>query len=381
MALYEVAVLGMPTPAQLQTLNQGISDAAAAFRLNLVNDIRIYVQPAQFHPAQRTAAVVVYYGDPTGGTQSLKGVVDLGNVSVIPVASTETQVSHEIPAELRCLNCCLVDRDGLERVTSTVLECLGLLRRQRRVFLSYRRTEARAAALQLFDLLSARGYDVFLDTHSVARGVDFQEALWHRLCDVDVMVMLETATYFQSRWTSEEFGQALAKNIGVLRVQWPDATPSPDTETCSRVEIVPEELNNATGELADQALDRIAAQLEQFRSLSVAVRRLSAMSQLVSAVASVQGQVLGIGPQFAAHVRLPGGEDVTVSPVIGVPDSQTLHDALERSNGQRSAVLYDHVGVMPRWNNHLRWLATNIPRTGWIRTSEAAQDLQTWAGV
>ena len=249
------------------------------------------------------------------------------------------------------------------------------------MFLSYRRTEARAAALQLFDLLSARGYDVFLDTHSVARGVDFQEALWHRLCDVDVMVMLETATYFQSRWTSEEFGQALAKNIGVLRVQWPDATPSPDTETCSRVEIVPEELNNATGELADQALDRIAAQLEQFRSLSVAVRRLSAMSQLVSAVASVKGQVLGIGPQFAAHVRLPGGEDVTVSPVIGVPDSQTLHDALERSNGQRSAVLYDHVGVMPRWNNHLRWLATNIPRTGWIRTSEAAQDLQTWAGV
>src|SRR6185312_2862106 len=99
MALYEVAVLGMPTPAQLQTLNQGISDAAAAFRLDLVNDIRIYVQPAQFHPAQRTAAVAVYYGDPTGGTQSLKGVVDLGNVSVIPVASTETQVSHEIPAE------------------------------------------------------------------------------------------------------------------------------------------------------------------------------------------------------------------------------------------------------------------------------------------
>lgn len=381
MALYEVAVLGAPTPAQLQALNRDISDAAAAFQLDRVNGLRVLLQPPQFKPAQRTAAVAVYFGDSAGGAQSLQGVLDPRSVSVIPVASTEAQVPHEIPAELQCLNCCLVDRDGLERVTSTVLECLGLLRRQRRVFLSYRRTEARAAALQLFDLLSAHGYDVFLDTHSVERGVDFQEALWHRLCDADVMVMLETATYFESRWTSEEFGQALAKNIGVLRVQWPDATPSPETETCSRVEIVPGELDNATGALADGALERIAEQLERFRSLSVAVRRLSAMSQLVTAVESVNGEVLGIGPQFATHVRLPTGEDVIVSPVIGVPDSQTLHGALERSNGRRSAVLYDHVGVMPRWNSHLRWLGTNIPRTGWIRASEAAQDLQAWVGA
>jgi len=380
MALYEVAVLGVPTQAQREALIQGIGEAAAAFHLDPVNDIRVNVQPVQFRPAQRTAAVAVYFGDSTGEAQSIQGVLDPSSVSVIPVASTEAQVPHEIPAELQCLNCCLIDRDGLERVASTVLECLGLLRRQRRVFLSYRRTEARAAALQLFDVLSARGYDVFLDTHSVARGVDFQEALWHRLCDVDVMVMLETATYFQSRWTSEEFGKALAKNIGVLRVQWPDATPSPDTETCSRVEIVPAELDTM-GALADSALDRIADQLERFRSLSVAVRRLSAMSRLKFAVESVKGQVLGIGPQFTAHVRLPNGEDVTVSPAIGVPDSQTLHDAMERSHGQRSAVLYDHVGVMPRWNSHLRWLVSNIPRTAWIRASEAAQDIQAWVGT
>src|SRR3546814_6630125 len=155
------------------------------------------------------------------------------------------------------------------------MECLGLLSRQRRVFLSYRRNEARAAALQLFDALSSRGYEVFLDTHGVARAVDFQEALWHKLCDVDVMVMLETQTYFKGRWTREEFGRALAKNIGVLRVQWPDTTQSTETQTCSRVEIIPEEVHTASGALAPAHLEHIDDQLERFRSPSFAVRRIS----------------------------------------------------------------------------------------------------------
>src|SRR3546814_9983514 len=91
--------------------------------------------------------------------------------------------------------------------------------------------------------------------------VDFQEALWHKLGDVDVMVMLETPTYFKGRWTREEFGRALAKNIGVLRVQWPDTTPSTETQTCSRVEIIPEEVDTASGALAPATLERIADQL------------------------------------------------------------------------------------------------------------------------
>jgi hypothetical protein len=355
-----------------------LAAAADAFRLTLGNELVVHWQPTSFEPAQRTAAVAVYFGGAGGSNRSLEGVLDPKRVSVIPVASTETQVTEEVPAALHALNCCLGDRDGDERVTATVLESLGLLRRQRRVFLSYRRIEAREAAVQLFDELSARGYDVFLDTHSVARGVDFQESLWHRLSDVDVMVMLDTPGYFQSRWTSEEFGQALAKNIGVLRVQWPDMTPSVDTETCSRVELVADEVDPNTGALADDAIERIGDQLERFRSLTVAVRRLSAMSQLEAAVRSVQGQVVGVGPQFTMHVRLANGEEVTISSVVGVPDSQSMHEAIDRAHSQHAAVLYDHIGVMPRWNEHLSWLGANIRGAHWIRASHAAEDLQAW---
>jgi TIR domain len=378
MALYEVAVLGDPTLDQIQELERGLRDAAAAYQLDYDVDLVLQITPVRFAPPQRTTAVAVYFGATGGGAKTVRGVLDPTIVTVIPVASTENSVTAEIPAELRFLNCHLTDRGGADRLLSTVLECLGLLRRQRRVFLSYRRSEARDAALQLFDVLSARGYEVFLDTHGVARAIDFQEALWHKLCDVDVMVMLETPTYFTSRWTREEFGRALSKNIGVLRVQWPDTTPSKDTQTCSRVEIVPQELDKSTGALAAEALDRIADQLERFRSLSFAVRRISAMTQLAAAIESIQGRILGIGPHFTMRVKLPSGDDLDVSPVIGVPDSSALHDAMRRANGQPSAVLYDHVGVLPSWNEHLEWLAKNIPKAYWIRSSQAAWDLAGW---
>ena len=378
MALYEVAVLGDPTPEQIGELERGLLDAAAAYQLDYGVDLILQISPMRFAPPQRTTAVVVYFGSAGGGAKTVRGVLDPTSVTVIPVASTESSVAGEIPTELRFLNCHLTDSGGSDRLLSTVLECLGLLRRQRRVFLSYRRCEAREAALQLFDVLSARGYEVFLDTHGVARAVDFQEALWHKLCDVDVMVMLETPTYFTSRWTREEFGRALSKNIGVLRVQWPDTTPSKETQTCSRVEIVPHELDKSTGALAPEALERIADQLERFRSLSFAVRRISAMTQLVAAIESIHGQVLGVGPHSTMRVRLPGGDDLDVSPVIGVPDSTALHDAMRRANGQPSAVLYDHVGVLPSWNEHLEWLAKSIPKAYWIRSSQAAWDLAGW---
>ena len=77
-----------------------------------------------------------------------------------------------------------------------MLESVGLLPRQRRVFVSYRRDEARQAALQLFNAFSAKLFDVFLDTHGIAPTEDFQAVLWHRLCNSDVLVMLDTPGLF-----------------------------------------------------------------------------------------------------------------------------------------------------------------------------------------
>jgi hypothetical protein len=202
-----------------------------------------------------------------------------------------------------------------------------LLPHQRRVFVSYRRGDARQAALQLFDAFSSRLFDVFLDTHGIAPGEDFQAVMWHRLCDSDVLVMLDTPNYFESRWTSAEFGRALAKGISVLRIGWPDSTPSARTATASRVELLPEEIDPANGRLADDAIERICLQLESVRSRGLAVRHLNLVGNLRYAVEKIGGSVAGVGSNKAIYIRLADGRDVVAYPSIGVPTSMTLQDA------------------------------------------------------
>ena len=192
MALYELAVLGFPSTDQLASISSAFEQAASQFKLRVGDEINLLVQPDSFRPDQRTCAAALFIGGTGGAEIDISKVVDVKSLPILPVASTSAAVSSEIPASLRGLNCIFSDKSSPDRIFGALLECVGLLPRQRRVFLSYKRDEATAAAVQLFGELSSRQFEVFLDTHGIGAGVDFQEALWHQLCDVDVLVMLET---------------------------------------------------------------------------------------------------------------------------------------------------------------------------------------------
>ena len=375
--LYQLALLGKPTANQISEIEEFIGKAVGMFNLRLGHEVGWEVCPHEFNPDQQRSSAAAFFG---GDDRPLANVAKLlaRGIPLIPVASDVNLVSSEIPALLQRLNCLAYAAGGPQRVASALLECAGLLPRQRRVFVSYRRGEAREAALQLFDALSARLFDVFLDTHGIAPAVDFQTMLWHRLCDSDVLLMLDTPGYFESRWTSAEFGRALAKGISVLRVGWPDTTPSARTATASRAELLPEEIDPTTGRIAEVAVERICLQLEEVRSQSHAVRSVNLVSNLRNAIQSIGGQVVGVGANRAIYAQLPDGRNVVVYPTVGVPTSSTLHDASTNSPDQSVAVVYDHVGLHPKWLGHLDWLGEHIHSAKWVKASEAGWQFADW---
>lgn len=376
MALYELAVLGHPTGAQIQELQHLVAEVQAQFGLDAV-EIALHICPDSFRPNRRSCAAALFIGGAAGAEVDITAVVDPKIVPVLPVVSTEKQVPVEVPPSLRAFNCIFLDQVPMERVFSALLECLGLLPRQRRVFLSYRRTESTAVAVQLFAELSARQFDVFLDTHSIGAGVDFQEQLWHQLSDVDVLLMLDTPEYFKSRWTDAEYGRALAKGIGVLRVQWPDCTPSPVTSTASRAELLAEEFL-ADGQLSNEAVQRVCRQLEAVRSQSHALRTMSLIESVRNAIEQIEGQVNGVGPGRLMQVTLRNGRQLSVQPTLGVPTAVTLQDTLLRAGHDDCAVVYNHYGMMKSWQEHLEWLAQRVGGSRWIRQSDAAWDFAAW---
>lgn len=377
--LYELAILGTPSDDQVMELQQFVAQVVLPFGLRFQQEITWHVRPAEFCPSQETAAAAVFFG----GKDASQGILESllrSAVSVLPVVSDQAKVEEQLPAVLRPLNCLSYNVGGAQRVATALLECVGLLPRQRRVFVSYRRNEARQAALQLFDVLSSRLFDVFLDTHGIAPAEDFQSILWHRLCDSDVLVMLDTPGYFTSRWTNAEFGRALAKGISVLRVGWPDATPCTRTATASRVELLADEVDDMTGQLSNTAISRICLQLEAVRSQSLAVRNLNLISNLRCAVEKIGGRIVGVGVNKAVYVHLADGRQVVVYPTVGVPTSSCLHDASVNSPNRSAAVIYDPVGLHPRWLAHLDWLGSHVRTARWVKVTEAAWQLADWEG-
>jgi len=377
MALYELAVMGAPSDTHVSELEQNLARIIAPFGLRLGQEIAWRVRPADFAPPQRTPAAVAFFGAIGVSEAGLTRLLSTG-IPVLPVASAEGLISQEIPAQLRALNCLNCATHGLQRITTALLECVGLLPRQRRVFVSYRRDNARQAALQLFDALSARLFDVFLDTHEIAPAEDFQAVLWHRLCDSDVLIMLDTQGYFDSRWTSAEFGRALAKGISVLRVGWPNVNPSPRTATASRLDLAATEIDTGTGLLSAAAIDRIAMQLEFVRGQSHAVRSLNLFSNLKQGIECIGGRVAGVGPHNAVHLILPDDKNIVVYPAVGVPTAMNLNEAADRALGQPVAVVYDHIGLHEKWLEHLAWLGKNIHVARWVKASEAAWAFAGW---
>ncbi|WP_082473579.1 MULTISPECIES: toll/interleukin-1 receptor domain-containing protein [Xanthomonas] len=374
-AIYEIIIYSDPNDSLADTFHVKIAEMIEPFGLQLGRDVAWILNPEKLSIKETIPAVVLYLS-PNNAPPPASLLA--AKIPILPVASSFDEVSHVIPEGLRHLNCLGIAEQGLERGVSVLLETLNLLPRQRRIFLSYKRNEAKEAAVQLADALANRQFEVFLDTRGVPPAEDFQAQLWHRLCDCDVLLMLHTPSYFQSRWTSAEFGRALAKHIPVLNVTWPDDTPDKRTQTAARAELLDEEIDKESGRLTEAAIDRISQQLEKLRARSHAIRNINLISRLRTAVLQVGGQMRGQGYQNSVHIELADGSLIRLFPNIGVPTSDILHLASSNKGAMEAAVAYDEIGILSTWVEHLDWLGQHIPGVRWVKASNAAWQFADW---
>jgi len=386
MSLYELAILGSAAPDQRETLTASLRGLVEDFGLVLGDDVLVHDGATVAGRDKRAAFAAVYFGgaEPT----DLEAARELVRASapLIPTVAPDGDFGHEVPHFLQSANGLKRRNDDPEMtgLAAALLQCVGLLRRQRRVFVSYRRVESRAAALQLHDLLSARGFDVFLDTHDIRPGDSFQDVLWHRLVDSDVMVMLDTPGYFDSRWTRQEIGRARAKDIQVLRVVWPEHTPSKLTDMAETIYLDAAELEGPDGPVAALVADAIVLRVERLRSRSIAARYMSITGKLRADVEKIGASVEGVGAHRAIAVRLLGDRKVWAYPIVGIPTAEILNDVSEKARraDQREVpvLVYDHVGIRDAWSAHLQWLDEQIRTVRAIKVSEAGWTLAAWEG-
>jgi hypothetical protein len=384
LSVYELGILGDASVDDRVALALTIGQMVADFGLEVGKDVILHDGGTALGRDKHAAFAAAYFGGPNHHDIEVVRAIARSSVPVVPTIGPMGDFAAQLPPVLHSLNGLRrrADDSELKELAVVLLECVGLLRRQRRVFVSYRRTESRMAAMQLHDLLTARGFDVFLDTHDIRPGEPFQDVLWHRLCDSDVMVMLDTPAYFDGKWTRQEIGRARAKEIHVLRVVWPDHTPSKLTDLAETIYLHRSDLAGAAGQIAPRTADGIGLAVESLRSRSIASRYMAITGRLRAEVERIGAAVEGVGAHRAISVRLLDDHRIWAYPVVGIPTAELMNDIAEkarRADQEGTPVLvYDHVGIGDAWNAHLKWLDENITTVRALRVLEAGWALAAW---
>lgn len=286
---------------------------------------------------------------------------------ILPIVSDLTKFNSLIPDDLKNQNGFpLANEDDIPRLVSCILEGFSLLRASRRVFISYKRSESSDIAIQLYEALEKSGFDVFLDTHSIRLGEPFQEELWHRMTDSDIIVLLNTKNFLGSYWTKQELAKASSLSIGIVQVIWPDSNLMREAEICTPIQLKDEDfINKSSPKLVESIINNIISTTESLRARTLAARQDNLTSEFISYAHQRQVEVTLHPEKFISLYK--NDEEYIIIPTIGVPQSLSCSNAeelilrIKQDRPKCIYLLYDHINIRDKWLNHLEWLNQHLP--------------------
>ena len=306
---------------------------------------------------------------------------------ILPLYFTPDSFSKEIPDILSNQNGIEYKNIEKERIVNITLEAFELLRSTRKVFISYRRNESSSVAIQLYEALEYHNFDVFLDTHSIRKAEQFQEELWHRMTDCDVIILLNTPKFLESHWCKEEFAEAGAKRIGIVQLVWPEHNVKMDNTShlSYPIQLKSSDYTDGTfndkdkSKLIDSVIENIIKEVESVRARNLAARQDNLITDFKN-IAEKLGKVITIQPEKFLTEDLPNGERRLYIPTIGIPQSTSCQSAELRKemltyNVESIRLIYDDLAIRDKWLKHLDWLNDNFKKD--IKTLKK-QEFELW---
>tara|TARA_R110000868_G_scaffold131418_2_gene341470 strand:- start:23054 stop:24241 length:1188 start_codon:yes stop_codon:yes gene_type:complete len=333
----------------------------------------------------------LYFGDIEGDHKDLditqKLIKDGTMILPIYFGNEEGAFGKEIPCILANQNGILFKENELDRIANVILESFELLRNTRKIFISYRRNESTSIAIQLYEALESYNYDVFLDTHTIGKGEPFQDELWHRMTDCDVIVLLNTPKFLESHWCKEEFAEAGAKQIGLVQLVWPNHEIK-NIDSGSHIsypmilksdDFVDNVYNNRDrSKLVDVIVEEVIQKVESVRARNLASRQDNLITEFRN-IAEQCGRVITVQPEKFLTEDV-GDTRIVYIPTIGIPQSTSCQSAeikkeLYRHEKVSIRLIYDDLRIRDKWLNHLDWLNDNFKKD--IKTLKK-QDFKSW---
>ena len=205
-------------------------------------------------------------------------------IPALPVYDPSRRYESQVPPLLLPINGSKWSSgDDAVETASKVLKFLGLAEEDRRIFISYRQTDAAPVADQLRANFINSGWDVFLDRFSIPPGVNFQERLDRELADKAFVFLLETPDITNSKWVEHEIAFALYRKLGILALTLPNTTAQqlhPAIQQAMRIRLNAADMvggSSSSSSLTPAAIEKIILEVDQRHSEAFTLRRESAM--------------------------------------------------------------------------------------------------------
>ena len=348
--------------------------------LNIINRDNIGTEYVGNQPA-----FSIYFGDKEGKFNDLditKKLIEDGTM-ILPIFYTD--FPKEIPKILENQNGIQFDNNELDRIANIVLQAFELLRNTRKVFISYKRSESTSVAIQMYEALESHNFDVFLDTHSIEKGEPFQDELWHRMTDCDVILLLNTPGFLESHWCKEELAVAGSKQIGIVQLIWPNHTIESISHLSFPLKLESSDFekgiynNKDSSKLNNTKIREIVQQVESVRARNLASRQDNLITDFIN-IAKQCGRNITVQPERFVTEEL-SGKNIIYIPTIGIPQStdcqsaEIRHEFEKDPNNTCIRLIYDDLRIRDKWLKHLDWLNNNFKKD--IHTLKK-QDFEKW---
>lgn len=319
----------------------------------------------------KSPTICLYFGNREKKDRDIIDRLLSQNILILPLVSDIKKVPNEIPEKLTVINCFEYNsKDKIPEIVNLILEKFELLPQKRKIFISYKRSDSTKVALQLYSFLTENGFLPFLDSFSIRPMLNFQEELKNYMVDCDLILLLDTKNFFDSKWTVEEFNEANALSIGIVRLIWPDTDRSNYRESeCGlfeNIELKKENFSHANinigGRLKKSTLNKIKTQIEMFRARSIQFRQSNLIGEISKYAISQNKTII----QLNNYLQIQENTDILIIPTIGIPNSESFNFArkflTEPYNKKQLYLLYDNRNILKSWLNYLDWVNKyNIP--------------------
>lgn len=367
---YQLIFLGDIKNAAYEEIKQAFFDKI--HDLGIAEEVVYVICADEFtHKYTSKQPAFIYYlgckDNPGIDTNILTQLKDNGD-AIYPLYFHQNCFENEIPNVIHAMNGSLYVSNKVDAVVSCALESFRLLRKSRRVFVSYKRSEATGVAQQLFDLLIKNGFDPFLDSYSIRPADNFQEELLHRMTDCDVLIQLYTPEFFKSCWCKKEMEEANLKQIGVVVVLWPEVKLNSFSHLCTSTSLT----NNSfiegqpsmMGTLNNNTVDRIINTVESVRARNLAARQDNICGEFIAEAVKCGKNIIQ-EYRYLLEKDRAGNNIRLFIPAIGIPQSYDCFESrnfrkLLKKNGLEIYLLYDSLCIRRRWIEHLDWLNESL---------------------